>query len=73
MTEVPVPDGIFYYALSGVMGAALIAIFWKYIGKLDATIERLTESDIKQNVHIENHEERLDKLESTGKIVKYSK
>jgi hypothetical protein len=73
MNEIPIPDGIFYYVLSGLMGAALIWIFQKYLSKLDRTIEKLVESDIKQNVYIENHDERIEKLESDGKLVKYKK
>lgn len=69
----PQPDTIFYYVLSILMGMALIWIFQRYIARLDENITKLTESDIKQNFHIEDHGKRIDDLEEKDKVVKYRK
>ena len=74
ISEIPIPDVIFYYALSSLLAVALFWLVARYINKLDALLDKLTENDIKQDSKLERHDERIEDLEKfkdSMHIVKY--
>jgi len=75
------PDGWFWYTLCGALVVFMGALIWKIgvflIGHLSETFKQIAEelkilnnSDIRQNMTLDNHEERLDEIEGK-KLVKY--
>lgn len=67
-TQVIVPDGLFWYTLSGMLALALIGIIWRYVDKNDKRHEEhedifkmmaKTQSDMSTMlaVHEEKHEQ----------------
>lgn len=71
--SVPVPDGIFWYALSTLLAVALFWIIAKYVNKLDTVIENLSDNDIRQDLILKHHGDDIEDLKNwkEGNVVKY--
>lgn len=64
MLEIPaqLPDGVFYYSLSIVLGVALIGIIYRYSEKTSKLLDELVKNDVRQDVILANHTEEIKNL-----------
>ncbi|HZI24817.1 MAG TPA: hypothetical protein VFD46_07065 [Chryseolinea sp.] len=60
---VAAPDQYFWYTLSSLLAAVLIYILWRYVGKTEKSIEKLTESIGQLTVITKLHEHRITVME----------
>ena len=71
--QVAVPDSYFWYTLSLLLAVALIGIIWRFAERISKTLDELKGiSKVHENI-VENHHERLTRIEDVMFLVKYPK
>ncbi|MDW0189338.1 MAG: hypothetical protein QOA70_06770 [Nitrososphaeraceae archaeon] len=58
----PIPDGVFYYSLSIILGLALLGIIYKFSDRISRLLEELVKNDVKQDVRLDHHDKDIAEL-----------
>lgn len=62
----PPPEGLFYYALSGLLGTAVITMLWRYSKKQEEATDRIIEMLNRHETMIQLHDQDIKRM--VGKI-----